>query len=166
MLLYFFSIIVFCGCSSYKHSIYKKVDSYLYEISFINENNDTTTTCSLTLSILSDKRINYLYSQCDKRDYLETTTYNKSKNAIDLHPPRMGNLYFTGILPFPTYSYPIGCIVEATGEIIIKKSTFKQAKGKTITYEYRQDGEDSLIYNKEKLECFIIKGKNTNLLKE
>lgn len=41
LLLCFFSIIVFCGCSSYKHIIYKKGDSYLYEVSFISENNDT-----------------------------------------------------------------------------------------------------------------------------
>lgn len=165
-LLLCFPLLFFCGCSSYKHSIYKKGDSYLYEVSFINENNDTTTTCSLTLSVLSDNRINYRYSQCDKQDFLESTTYNENKNAIELHPPRMGNLSFTGILPFPTYSYPVGSIAEANGEIIIIKSTFKQANGKTITYEYRQNGEDSLIYNKEKLECFIVKGKNTNYQKE
>lgn len=65
-LLLCFPLLFFCGCSSYKHSIYKKWDSYLYEVSFINKNNDTTTTCSLTLSVLSDNRINYRYSQCDK----------------------------------------------------------------------------------------------------
>lgn len=166
LLFYLFSVVIFCGCSSYKHSIYNKGDSYLYEVSFINENNDTTNACTLTMFILSDNKIKYLYSQCDKQDYLEMTTYKEDKNSIDLHPPRMGSLSFTGILPFPTYSYPIGCIAEATGEVVIKKSSFKQANGKTITYEYRQDGEDSLNAVKKNLKCFIVKGKNTNYEKE
>lgn len=67
--------------------------------------------------------IKYLYSQCDKQDYLEMTTYKEDKNSIELHPLRMRSLSFTGILPFPAYSYPIGCIAEATGKVVIKKSS-------------------------------------------
>lgn len=47
------------------------------------------------------------------------------------------------------------------------KGAFEQANGKTITYEYRQDREDSLIYAiKKNLKCFIVEGKNTNYEKE
>ena len=158
----------FTGCSCHRSLVYQFGESYIYDVFFVDVTGDTTQSCSITmtpkkLSMFGDYGLRYDYEPCmGQPAYYENTSFIENSDGIELHPPRMGTMAFTEVVPYPNYHYPLGVIVSGTGEIDIRKSTFRQAEGKTISYEYKQDGTDTILFNGKPMECYLVTGKNTS----
>ena len=156
------------GCSSQKPVVYQFGETYTFDVLFINEKGDTTDNCEIKMkpcktSPWGQYGLHYNYDTCmGNPAYYEKTIYSDNENGIELHPPRMGALAFTGIVPFPTYTYPIGCMVSASGEMKILESTFAPATGKTIKYEYEQRGVDTILFRGDYIESYTVQGENTS----
>lgn len=164
--------IIISACSSSRYSVYKPETSYSYQVIHINDKGDTLSNCSLQMSTLKNSffgeaGLRYDYEKCGNNPaYYEITSYIDNENYIELHPPRMGLLSFTAVLPYPNYHYPKGCVVSINGETYFEKTTFAPAKGKTISYKSEQKGSETLLYNGKEIECYTIKGENTNHIEE
>lgn len=164
--------IVISACSSSRYSVYKPETSYSYQVIHINDKGDTLSNCSLQMSTLKNSffgeaGLRYDYEKCGNNPaYYEITSYIDNENYIELHPPRMGLLSFTAILPFPNYHYPEGCVVSINGETYFEKTTFAPAKGKTISYKSEQEGSETINHNGKEIKCYTITGENTNHIEE
>lgn len=164
--------ITISACSSSRYSVYKPENAYSYQVIHINDKGDTINNCHLQMSMLKTSffgsaGLRYDYEKCGNNPaYYEITSYIDNENCVELHPPRMGMLSFTAILPFPNYHFPEGCITSTSGEIYIEKTTFAPAKGKTISYKSEQEGSETLLYNGKEIECYTIKGENTSHIEE
>ena len=164
--------IVISACSSSRYSVYKPETSYSYQVIQINDKSDTVNNCSLQMSTLKNSvfggtGLRYDYEKCGNQPaYYEITSYIDNENYIELHPPRMGLLSFTAILPYPNYHYPEGCVVSINGETYFEKTTFEPAKGKTISYKSEQKGEEIILCKGKEIECYTIKGENTSHIEE
>lgn len=163
---------VLVGCASSRHTIYKQDNVYSYEVFVINADADTIANCSLQMkmqgkSVFGKSTLRYDYGKCQNQPaYYEITSYEDNENHIDLHPPRMGLLSFTSILPYPTYHYPLGCVASIKGETYFEKSTFTSATGKTISYKSEQQGEETLHHNGKEIKCYLVNGENTSHIEE
>lgn len=164
--------IVISACSSSRYSVYKPETSYPYQIIHINDKGDTLSNCSLQMSTLKNSffgeaGLRYDYEKCGNNPaYYEITSYIDNENYVELHPPRMGLLSFTAILPYPNYHYPEGCVVSINGETYFEKTTFAPAKGKTISYKSEQKGSETINHNGKEIKCYTITGENTNHIEE
>lgn len=164
--------IIISACSSGRYSVYKPENKYSYQVIQINDKSDTVNNCSLQMSTLKNSffgeaGLRYDYEKCGNNPaYYEITSYIDNEDCIELHPPRMGLLSFTAVLPFPNYHYPEGCVVSINGETYFEKTTFAPAKGKTISYKSEQEGSETLLYNGKEIECYTITGENTNHIEE
>ena len=162
------SLFLLCGCSSRKPIVYQFGETYTFGVLFINEKGDTIDNCEIKMKPSKTSPwglygLRYDYGSClGNPAYYEETSYSDNEKGIELHPPRMGALTFTGILPYPSYAYPIGCSVSASGQIDIQQSTFTQATGKTIQYKYEQQGIDTIQFRGNAIECYIVQGENTS----
>mgnify|MGYP003530086358 FL=1 len=122
---------------------------------------------TLKNSVFGGTGLRYDYEKCGNQPaYYEITSYIDNENYIELHPPRMGLLSFTAVLPFPNYHYPEGCVVSINGETYFEKTTFAPAKGKTISYKSEQKGEEIILCKGKEIECYTITGENTNHIEE
>ncbi len=164
--------IIISACSSSRYSVYKPESKYCYQVIHINDKGDTLSNCSLQMSTLKNSffgeaGLRYDYEKCGNQPaYYEITSYIDNENYVELHPPRMGMLSFTAILPFPNYHYPEGCITSLSGETYFKKTTFAPAKGKTISYKSEQEGSETINHNGKEIKCYTITGENTNHIEE
>lgn len=164
--------IIISACSSSRYNVYKPETSYSYQLIHINDEGDTINNCHLQMSMLKtsffgEAGLRYDYEKCGNQPaYYEITSYIDNENYIELHPPRMGMLSFTAILPFPNYHYPEGCVVSINGEIYFEKTTFAPAKGKTISYKSEQKGSETINHNGKEIKCYTITGENTNHIEE
>ena len=164
--------IIISACSSSRYSVYKPESKYCYQVIQINDKSDTVNNCSLQMSTLKNSvfggtGLRYDYEKCGNNPaYYEITSYIDNENCVELHPPRMGMLSFTAILPFPNYHYPEGCVVSINGETYFEKTTFAPAKGKTISYKLEQEGEEIILCKGEEIKCYTIKGENTSHIEE
>ena len=164
--------IIISACSSSRYSVYKPENTYSYQVIHINDKGDTVNNCSLQMSTLKNSffgeaGLRYDYEKCGNQPaYYEITSYIDNENYVELHPPRMGMLSFTAVLPYPNYHYPEGCVVSINGETYFEKTTFKPARNKTISYKSEQKGSETLLYNGKEIECYTIKGENTNHIEE
>ena len=164
--------ITISACSSGRYSVYKPENTYSYQVIHINDKGDTLSNCSLQMSTLKNSffgeaGLRYDYEKCGNNPaYYEITSYIDNENYVELHPPRMGMLSFTAVLPYPNYHYPEGCVVSINGETYFEKTTFKPARNKTISYKSEQEGSETLLYNGKEIECYTIKGENTSHIEE
>ena len=164
--------IIISACSSSRYSVYKPETSYSYQVIHINDKGDTLSNCSLQMSTLKNSffgeaGLRYDYEKCGNNPaYYEITSYIDNENYVELHPPRMGMLSFTAILPYPNYHYPEGCVVSINGETYFEKTTFAPAKGKTISYKSEQEGSETINHNGKEIKCYTITGENTNHIEE
>ena len=164
--------IVISACSSSRYSVYKPETSYSYQVIHINDKGDTLSNCSLQMSTLKtsffgEAGLRYDYEKCGNQPaYYEITSYIDNENYIELHPPRMGMLSFTAVLPYPNYHYPEGCVVSINGETYFEKTTFAPAKNKTISYKSEQKGSETINHNGKEIKCYTITGENTNHIEE
>ena len=164
--------IIISACSSSRYSVYKPENKYSYQVIHINDNGDTVNNCSLQMSTLKNSvfggtGLRYDYEKCGNNPaYYEITSYIDNENYVELHPPRMGLLSFTAVLPYPNYRYPEGCVVSINGETYFEKTTFKPARNKTISYKSEQKGSETLLYNGKEIKCYTITGENTNYIEE
>lgn len=164
--------IIISACSSSRYSVYKPETSYSYQLIHINDEGDTINNCHLQMSMLKtsffgEAGLRYDYEKCGNQPaYYEITSYIDNENYIELHPPRMGLLSFTAVLPYPNYHYPEGCVVSINGETYFEKTTFVPAKGKTISYKSEQEGEETINHNGKEIKCYTITGENTNHIEE
>mgnify|MGYP003473678259 FL=1 len=164
--------ITISACSSSRYSVYKPENTYSYQVIHINDKGDTLSNCSLQMSTLKNSffgkaGLRYDYEKCGNNPaYYEITSYIDNEDCVELHPPRMGMLSFTAVLPYPNYHYPEGCVVSINGETYFEKTTFAPAKGKTISYKSEQEGSETLLYNGKEIECYTIKGENTSHIEE
>ena len=164
--------IIISACSSSRYSVYKPETSYSYQVIHINDKGDTLSNCSLQMSTLKNSffgeaGLRYDYEKCGNNPaYYEITSYIDNENYIELHPPRMGMLSFTAVLPYPNYHYPEGCVVSINGETYFEKTTFKPARNKTIFYKSEQKDSETINHNGKEIECYTITGENTNHIEE
>lgn len=164
--------IIISACSSSRYSVYKPETSYSYQLIHINDEGDTINNCHLQMSMLKtsffgEAGLRYDYEKCGNQPaYYEITSYIDNENYIELHPPRMGMLSFTAVLPYPNYHYPEGCIVSINGETYFEKTTFEPAKNKTISYKSEQEGEEIILCKGKEIKCYTITGENTNHIEE
>lgn len=164
--------IIISACSSSRYNVYKPKNKYSYQVIQINEKGDTLSNCSLQMSTLKNSffgeaGLRYDYEKCGNNPvYYEITSYIDNENYVELHPPRMGMLSFTAILPFPNYHYPEGCVVSLNGETYFEKTTFAPAKNKTISYKSEQEGSETINHNGKEIKCYTITGENTNHIEE
>lgn len=164
--------IIISACSSSRYSVYKPETSYSYQVIQINGNGDTVNNCSLQMSTLKNSvfggtGLRYDYEKCGNQPaYYEITSYIDNENYVELHPPRMGMLSFTAVLPYPNYHYPEGCVVSINGETYFEKTTFKPARNKTIFYKSEQKDSETINHNGKEIECYTITGENTNHIEE
>ncbi len=164
--------IVIPACSSSRYSVYKPETSYSYQVIQINEKGDTLSNCSLQMSTLKNSffgeaGLRYDYEKCGNNPaYYEITSYIDNENYVELHPPRMGMLSFTAVLPYPNYHYPEGCVVSINGETYFEKTTFAPAKGKTISYKSEQEGEEIILCKGKEIKCYLVNGENTSHIEE
>ena len=164
--------IVISACSSSRYSVYKPENKYSYQVIQINEKGDTINNCSLQMSTLKNSffgeaALRYDYEKCGNNPaYYEITSYIDNENYLELHPPRMGLLSFTAVLPYPNYHYPEGCVVSINGETYFEKTTFAPAKGKTISYKSEQEGEEIILCKGKEIECYLVNGENTSHIEE
>lgn len=164
--------IIISACSSSRYNVYKPETSYSYQVIHINDKSDTVNNCSLQMSTLKNSvfggtGLRYDYEKCGNQPaYYEITSYIDNENYIELHPPRMGLLSFTAVLPYPNYHYPEGCVVSINGETYFEKTTFALAKGKTISYKSEQKGSETINHNGKEIKCYTITGENTNHIEE
>lgn len=164
--------IIISACSSSRYSVYKPESKYCYQVIHINDKGDTISNCHLQMSMLKNSvfggtGLRYDYEKCGNNPaYYEITSYIDNENCVELHPPRMGMLSFTAVLPYPNYHYPEGCVVSINGETYFEKTTFAPAKGKTISYKSEQESSETLLYNGKEIECYTIKGENTSHIEE
>ncbi len=164
--------IVISACSSSRYNVYKPENKYSYQVIQINEKGDTINNCSLQMSTLKNSffgeaGLRYDYEKCGNNPaYYEITSYIDNENYIELHPPRMGLLSFTAVLPYPNYHYPEGCLVSIKGETYFEKTTFAPAKGKTISYQSKQEGEETILHKGEEIKCYLVNGENTSHIEE
>ncbi|MCH3923389.1 MAG: hypothetical protein LKE30_00510 [Bacteroidales bacterium] len=173
-ILLFLIVFFALSCSSTNPKVYKKGMSFDYDVIMTDSNGKQEDTCSITMTIdggvtidRQQKKLKYYYSPClDKNYYEETTGYIDDGKTISLHPPRLSYMSFTEIVPFPTFTLPIGVETSTKGTLTVKESTFKQLNGKEVEYEYNQEGVDTLLINNQKIVCYLVKGKNTNQIKE
>jgi hypothetical protein len=122
---------------------------------------------TLKNSVFGGTGLRYDYEKCGNQPaYYEITSYIDNENYIELHPPRMGLLSFTAVLPYPNYHYPEGCVVSINGETYFEKTTFAPAKGKTISYKSEQEGSETINHNGKEIKCYTITGENTNHIEE
>ena len=102
--------IVISACSSSRYNVYKPENKYSYQVIQINEKGDTINNCSLQMSTLKNSffgeaGLRYDYEKCGNNPaYYEITSYIDNENYVELHPPRMGLLSFTAVLPYPNLS--------------------------------------------------------------
>ena len=164
--------ITISACSSGRYSVYKPENKYSYQVIQINDKGDTINNCHLQMSTLKtsffgEAGLRYDYEKCGNNPaYYEITSYIDNENYVELHPPRMGMLSFTAVLPYPNYHYPEGCVVSINGETYFEKTTFKPARNKTISYKSEQEGSETLLYNGKEIECYTITGENTSHIEE
>lgn len=164
--------ITISACSSSRYSVYKPENKYSYQVIQINDKGDTINNCSLQMSTLKTSffgsaGLRYDYEKCGNNPaYYEITSYIDNENYVELHPPRMGMLSFTAVLPYPNYRYPEGCVVSINGETYFEKTTFKPARNKTISYKSEQKGSETINHNGKEIECYTIKGENTSHIEE
>lgn len=163
--------IVISACSSSRYSVYKPENKYSYQVIQINDKGDTINNCSLQMSTLKNSvfggtGLRYDYKCGNNSTYYEITSYIDNEDCVELHPPRMGMLSFTAVLPYPNYHYPEGCVVSINGETYFEKTTFKPARNKTISYKSEQKGSETLLYNGKEIKCYTITGENTNHIEE
>ena len=164
--------IIISACSSSRYSVYKPENKYSYQVIQINEKGDTINNCHLQMSTLKNSvfggtGLRYDYEKCGNNPaYYEITSYIDNENYVELHPPRMGMLSFTAILPFPNYHYPKGCVVSINGETYFEKTTFEPAKNKTISYKSEQKGSETINHNGKEIAGYTIKGENTSHIEE
>lgn len=164
--------ITISACSSSRYSVYKPENKYSYQVIQINDKGDTLSNCSLQMSTLKNSffgsaGLRYDYEKCGNQPaYYEITSYIDNENYVELHPPRMGMLSFTAVLPYPNYRYPEGCVVSINGETYFEKTTFKPARNKTISYKSEQKGSETINHNGKEIECYTITGENTNHIEE
>lgn len=164
--------IIISACSSSRYSVYKPETSYSYQVIHINDKGDTLSNCSLQMSTLKNSffgeaGLRYDYEKCGNNPaYYEITSYIDNENYVELHPPRIGLLSFTAVLPYPNYHYPEGCVVSINGETYFEKTTFAPAKGKTISYKSEQEGSETINHNGKEIKCYTITGENTNHIEE
>lgn len=164
--------IIISACSSGRYSVYKPENKYSYQVIQINDKSDTVNNCSLQMSTLKNSffgeaGLRYDYEKCGNNPaYYEITSYIDNEDYVELHPPRMGLLSFTTVLPYPNYHYPEGCVVSINGETYFEKTTFAPAKGKTISYKSEQEGEEIINHNGKEIKCYLITGENTNHIEE
>ena len=162
--------LLFVGCSSYEPVVYPFGKTYTYSVTIAEGCVVPDTTFEIKMTTSKEKYhgqfgLKYEYFTLDGTPiYVEQTGYTEDKDRVELHPPRMGVMAFTEVVPFPTYTLPAGCYVSAKGSIVVKKSTFTVANGKTIEYAYDQGGIDTLNHYGEQIECFTVTGENTNHL--
>lgn len=156
------------GCSRYEPVIYPFDKTYKFQVTIAEGNAVPDTTFEIKMTTTRNKYfgqygLKYEYFTIDGNQiYVEQTGYTEDEDRIELHPPRMGEMAFTEMAPFPTYTLPLGCIVSANGSLVVKKSTFTPANGKTIEYTYNQEGTDTINYRGEQLVCFLVHGENVN----
>lgn len=164
--------IIISACSSSRYNVYKPENKYSYQVIQINDKGDIINNCHLQMSTLKtsffgEAGLRYDYEKCGNNPaYYEITSYIDNENYVELHPPRMGMLSFTAILPFPNYRYPEGCVVSINGETYFEKTTFKPARNKTISYKSEQEGSETINHNGEEIKCYTIKGENTSHIEE
>lgn len=160
---------LFVGCSSYEPVIMPFGKTYGYTVEMTDASDKCISDLCRVRMTTSKKKyhgqfgLNYEYDSCMGYPmYTEHTGYIEDKDHIELHPPRMGMLAFTEVLPFPIYHLPVGCVATANGSLTVARSTFSKASGKTIEYRYEQSGEDTIFMEGEQLLCYTVVGENTN----
>ena len=164
--------IIISACSSSRYSVYKPETSYSYQVIHINDKGVTINNFHLQMSMLKTSffgsaSLRYDYEKCGNNPaYYEITSYIDNEDCVELHPPRMGMLSFTAVLPYPNYHYPEGCVVSINGETYFEKTTFAPAKGKTISYKSEQKGCETINHNGKEIKCYTITGENTNHIEE
>lgn len=162
------ALLLLVGCSSYEPVVFPFGKTYTYEVSFADGCAVPDTSFEIKMTTSKNKffgqfGLKYEYFTHDGTPvYVEKTGYTEDKGCVELHPPRMGMMAFTEVVPFPTYWFPVGCYVSSNGSIKVANSTFTAANGKTIEYAYKQGDVDTLNHWGEEIECFVVIGENTN----
>ena len=162
------ALLFLVGCSSYEPVVYPFGKTYTYEVSFSDGCAVSDTSFEIKMTTSKNKffgqfGLKYEYFTHDGTPvYVEKTGYTEDNGRVELHPPRMGMMAFTEVVPFPTYWLPVGCYVSSNGSIKVAESTFTAANGKTIKYAYKQGDVDTLNHWGEEIECFVVIGENTN----
>lgn len=96
----------------------------------------------------------------------ETTGIIEDETGISIHQPRLGDLYFTAILPMPSVNFPLENKTESEIETKILKSSFREINGKTIKQAKRSLGIDTLLYKGKLINCYVFEAENLNYITE
>ena len=120
---------------------------------------------NLTAFLSQQTPIVYTYPY-NEETIKETTGIIEDETGISIHQPRLGDLYFTAILPMPSINYPLQNESESQSETKIVKSSFNEINGKTIKQAKRTVGTDTISYKKEMITCYMYEAENLNLLGE
>src|SRR5690606_29947729 len=94
----------------------------------------------------------------------ETTGIIEDETGISIHQPRLGDLYFTAILPMPSVNFPLENKTESEIETKILKSSFREINGKTIKQAKRSLGIDTLLYKGKLINCYVFEAENLNYI--
>ncbi|HXS35564.1 MAG TPA: hypothetical protein VN721_02600 [Flavipsychrobacter sp.] len=108
----------------------------------------------------------YTYNNCSDQALYTTTSISEDNDEVSIPSPELGNLAFTIVLPSPSVSFPLITGVSSDIKTNVYKSEFAPALGKMLMQNRVLAGDKQFTLNGKKLDCFVIKGSNTNYLKE
>jgi len=168
-------ILLFTGCNEPNKFFLNRESLLTYSLSSIDAKGNIKDCGKLKVNIepswkmwfAFDQTMSYQYKDCETGDSLyEITGFFLDEHNFDLHPPRLGSLYFTEILPFPSVSIPISIGNSKTSELTVAKSTFNQLNGKKVNTSLEVTDTFRVNYRNKSELVYRLKGENTNLIKE
>ena len=169
---------IFQSClSNSTRNIYKKSRKWIFNVGFYAPNGKLIDSCPLTMevkSVSSDSSISdyrnityaFTFDNCSGQPLYATTSISESNGEVSIPSPELGNLAFTTLLPSPSVSSPLITGVSSDIKIDVYKSEYTPASGKRLTQNREIDGNKQFTFNGKTIDCSVIKGRNTNYLKE
>ena len=156
-----------------KESIFTKGKKWEYKCIFYSTEEKVIDSFTIDMKVQSNltailsQQIPIIYEYpFDGKIIKETTGIIEDKAGINIHQPRLGNLYFTAILPMPSVNFPLGSNSESESETKIIKSSFEEINGKTIKQAKRSAGTDTFVYKDEVINCYVYEAENLSEIEE
>ena len=168
------SLFIFISCSAQDaESIFTLGKKWVYSCTFYSKEQKIIDSFTIAMKIQSNltallsQQIPIMYEYpYDGKMIQETTGIIEDETGISIHQPRLGDLYFTAILPMPSVNFPLESKTKSEIETKILKSSFHQINGKTIKQAKRSLGVDSLNYKSELIKCYVFEAENLNYIPE
>lgn len=173
--IFLLTIVSSCSNAQNANNIYSENREWTFNAKFIDIDGQPTDSCLIQMKVSKPHFVSFIAKQTpiiytyeiNTKKYEEKTGVEEDENGVFIHPPRLGVFSFLQVPPMPSITYPLHSILEKEIELNTLKSEFKQASGKKIKQQLKQNNEkDTLVLKNKKIECVKITGQNINYTEE